>query len=289
MLTKRLIEVSSNKGAAISKYISLPVSASSCLRLVHSLHLPDYGQITHLGIDDWALRKGCSYGTAVFNMDTGRIVELLPGRDGVSLAHWLSGQNNIKTVNRDRASSFSSIMTIFDARIEQIADRFHLMKNLSEHVEAVMYSNSRLINRIVSEEKSYHNRIKPHKNSRLFDIAEIRLAEGHTQIAIAKELGLSRYTVWKYTPAENFSIGLRRTSIFDRYKSLIECELSKDASLSKIHKLIVNAGYNGSRSNFYFHFGDKNRTNPFERTISMRSLSRHMFSKDISSITNKTE
>jgi transposase len=269
--------------------MSLPISSSTGLRLVHSLKLPDCGQIIHLGVDDWALRKGCKYGTAVVNMDTGRIIDLLPDRDGASLADWLSGQNEIKTVNRDRASSFSSVLTKSNLKIEQIADRFHLVKNLSQHVEAIMHSNSRLINKVVSEEKNYHKESKPHRNCRLFDIAKSELADGYTQTAVAKKLGLSRYTVWKYAHSERFSIGLRRTNVFDKYKSLIENEFSKGTSLSKIHKLIVQAGYKGARSNFYSHFGDKNRANPFERTISMRSLSRHMFAKNISTISNRTE
>jgi transposase len=99
MLTRIMIEISANKGSVISKHIAINISSSTCLRLVHSLKLPALGQISHLGIDDWALRKGCSYGTALVDMDTNRVIDLLPGRDGESLYQWLGTQNEIKTVN----------------------------------------------------------------------------------------------------------------------------------------------------------------------------------------------
>lgn len=141
MLTRILIEISANKGAVISKYIAINISSSTCLRLVHSLKLPAFGQISHLGIDDWALRKGCSYGTALVDMDTGKVIDLLPGRDGENLYEWLGTQNGIKTVNRDRAGSYASVVSKVNQSAEQIADRFHLVKNLSECVESIIFSN----------------------------------------------------------------------------------------------------------------------------------------------------
>lgn len=145
VFSKILIEVSAHKGSIISRNIGLDLSLSSCLRLVHSLSLPSINQVIHLGIDDWVLRKGCTYGTALVDMTTGKIIDLLYGRDGVSLHHWLKGQNNIFTVKRDRATSYSSVIDRINYQINQIADRFHLVKNLSEHVDAIIHNHSRLI------------------------------------------------------------------------------------------------------------------------------------------------
>ena len=287
-LTKIMIEISANKGSVISKYIALNISSSTCLRLVHSLKLPILGQISHLGIDDWALRKWCSYGTALVDMDTSRVVDLLPGRDGESLSEWLGTQNDIKTVNRDRAGSYASVVSKVNQRAEQIADRFHLIKNLSEHIESIMFSNSALINKIVSQEKSIHNSVKLHHNSQFFDIAKSKLAMGYSQTKVAKDLNLSRYTIWKYAHSDAFPSSSRRTSIFDKYKFLIERELAAGTSLHTIHKMIVKAGYKGARSNFYIHFGTT-KSNPFEKVISMKVLSKYMFSKNIRLISSKIE
>jgi hypothetical protein len=163
-----------------------------------------------------------------------------------------------------------------------------LIKNLSEHVDSIIFSNSTLINKIVSQEKPIYNTVKLHRNSQRFDIAKSKLAMGYSQRKVAKDLNLSRYTIWKYAHWDAFPSSSRRTNIFDKYRPLIEKELAAGTSLSVIHKIIVKAGYKGARSNFYVHFGTKN-PNPFEKVISMKTLSKYMFSKNIRLISNKIE
>ena len=53
--------------------------------MIDSLPIPPTEKVTVLGIDDWAYRKGLTYGTVIANMETGKVIDLLIGRDGVSL------------------------------------------------------------------------------------------------------------------------------------------------------------------------------------------------------------
>ncbi|MDR1716512.1 MAG: hypothetical protein LBS20_11775 [Prevotella sp.] len=62
-LQKILLEISARKGAYITDAIHLPVSASTCLRVVGSLNIPIQEGVDAVGIDDWASRKGMTYGT----------------------------------------------------------------------------------------------------------------------------------------------------------------------------------------------------------------------------------
>src|SRR5690554_1658759 len=64
-LQRLLIEVSSRKGEYISDLLSIKQSSSTCLRIVKSIGMPDYQELTTIGIDDWAYRKGKSYGYPV--------------------------------------------------------------------------------------------------------------------------------------------------------------------------------------------------------------------------------
>lgn len=292
VLSKILIEVSAHKGSIISRNIGLDLSLSACLRLVHSLSLPSINQVIHLGIDDWALRKGCTYGTALVDMTTGKIIDLLYGRDGVGLHHWLKGQNNILTVNRDRATSYSSVIDKINYQINQIADRFHLVKNLSEHVDAIIHNHSRLINSIIAENNTvYKTNGKYRRNNDRFEQAKLQLSQGYNQGQVGKCLGLSRYTIWKYAQMNTYPIDIRRTNLFDSYLSTIQRELSKGTCLNRIYRLIVEEGYKGARSNFYLNFGDKNllSPNPFCKTMSMSTISKYMFLENITRIQNKVE
>jgi hypothetical protein len=37
-----------------------------------------------LGVDDWAWRKGQSYGTLLIDLQRNQVLDLLPGRDGAA-------------------------------------------------------------------------------------------------------------------------------------------------------------------------------------------------------------
>ena len=68
----------------------------------------DITQPRILGVDDWAYRKGVSYGTILIDMETFRPIDLLPSRDGQVLKNWLLDYNDVKIITRDRASSHAS-------------------------------------------------------------------------------------------------------------------------------------------------------------------------------------
>ena len=52
-------------GARLLTHLRMPASRATVLRLVRAMPMPDAPAPTHVGVDDWAMRKGCSYGTIV--------------------------------------------------------------------------------------------------------------------------------------------------------------------------------------------------------------------------------
>jgi transposase len=54
-----------------------------------------------VGVDDWAFRKGHTYGTIVVDLERGEVVELLPGRDGGELKVWLGRHPEVELLSRD--------------------------------------------------------------------------------------------------------------------------------------------------------------------------------------------
>jgi hypothetical protein len=88
-----------------------------------------------IGIDDWAYRKGHRYGTIVVDLEQGCPVDLLEDRLAETVATWLRAHPEVTVVARDRADAYASGVTQGAPDAVQVADRWHLLKNLREAVE----------------------------------------------------------------------------------------------------------------------------------------------------------
>jgi len=69
------------------------------------------------------------------DLEKQRIIDLLPDRSAETLAKWLRQYPEIELVTRDRANGYLEGVTQGAPQAVQVADRFHLLKNLHETVE----------------------------------------------------------------------------------------------------------------------------------------------------------
>jgi transposase len=77
-------------GSRILQRLALPASDDTVLRAVqHAGDVPADGPIRSLAVDDWAWRKGQSYGTIFVDLDKHRVVDLLPDRSTEAVRAWL--------------------------------------------------------------------------------------------------------------------------------------------------------------------------------------------------------
>lgn len=137
LMRRLILLLSSTVGTFIAQGIGLEVSPRTLLRVVGREEVP-VPTPRVLGVDDFALAKGRTYGTLLCDLETGRPIDVLPGRSKQVLLEWLRNHPGVEIVARDRASSYADAISEGAPQAIQVADRFHLVKNLTEALKEVV-------------------------------------------------------------------------------------------------------------------------------------------------------
>lgn len=199
------LQMSSMQSSGLLKSMGVNVSKSTVLRDLHRMRVPDEKAIRRIGIDDWAFRKGSDYGSIIVNLATGRPVDMLSSRTEKEFSEWLEKHRDIWLLSRDRATAFSGAARSCGRSITEIADRFHLMKNLGECVTDTISSQYESITKLFASEAKSEDLLaqdtaSPQKRYAEERLKEVRrlLEEGKSIARIMKLLRMSRKTVNKY-------------------------------------------------------------------------------------------
>ncbi|MEU9456246.1 transposase [Streptomyces sp. NPDC048277] len=88
-----------------------------------------------LGVDKFAFRKGCTYGAVLVDVEAGRVVDVLPDRTSGTFAAWLKEHPGAEIICRDRATAYTKAVREAAPDALEVADRRHLLQNLSAAVE----------------------------------------------------------------------------------------------------------------------------------------------------------
>src|SRR5713226_3366593 len=76
--------------------------------------------------------------TSIILLETRRPIELLPDRSTETAEAWLRTHPEVEIVSRDRGRNYATAARKGAPQAQQIADRFHLLKNLRETLKDLM-------------------------------------------------------------------------------------------------------------------------------------------------------
>lgn len=255
-------------GARLARELGLLTSADTLLRrLKTGRGDPEVPTPRYLGVDDWAWKKGQRYGTLLCDLERGCIVDLLPERSAESLAEWLRRHPGVEVISRDRAGVYAEGAATGAPGAVQVADRFHLFKNLTDALQRILERHhGRLrravevatteaapsgvapVTRISASERQKQAR-RERRLARYSEAVELkRLGLSHS--AIARKMGIGRRTVIRWLRQGSFPERRdrpRRQHLLDPYQEYVRQRWTEGVTnASQIFREIRDRGYRGT-------------------------------------------
>lgn len=264
LVAKHGLYCSSNKAKALINATGIPLCNTTVLRDIHRMNVDEYNCVENIGIDDWAFRKGVTYGSIIINLDTGQAIDLLGNRNQDSFEAWLENHQKVSLVSRDRSTEYSAAISSSGMNITEVADRFHLIKNMSDCITKVIsenYADYRGLIRAGENQPAKEVPVRKEAPVRvdsrqvMFDEVKELQGKGFKIAKIAKQLGIARQTVRKYMSYDKLPrrTGKNRNGYY-RYDTYVEDEYKHGKELAKIYMEITAKGFKGSRTPFYDHY-----------------------------------
>ncbi|WP_102128610.1 ISL3 family transposase [Deinococcus planocerae] len=216
------LEVGAESAARVLGHCGCPVSADALLAQVRQPRAPAVVPVRHLGVDDWAWCKGKTYGTILVDLERHCVVDLLPDREADTLAGWLTSHPEVEVITRDRGGAYQEGAARGAPQAQQVADRWHLLKNLRETLEryfqrthatfaalgkALLVPDPGAVEVAAQdppEEPAAPPQTRPpsaHQQQR-FEAVKRLLAQGLPGAQVARAAGVARGTVRKYAQWE---------------------------------------------------------------------------------------
>lgn len=270
-------------GSRLLATLGMTVSPDTLLRLIRKAPEPEVTAPRVLGVDDWAKRKGHSYGTILVDLEAQQAVDLLPDRTAESFAKWLKEHLGVEIISRDRGTEYIRGANEGAPDAIQVADRWHLLSNLREALKRLLESKHGCLRAAADRSRqdgSKQEKLSPNHDERLeksiesttppkLTKAEKRRLErrakrqeryeavkelhrlGVSKSEIARRLNLDWRTVDKYIKADECPVYARshkRPSILDPYMDYMRQRWESGChNATQIWREIRKLGFGGAR------------------------------------------
>jgi transposase len=205
-------------GSRLLKDLGVVVSGETLLNHICSSRLRTHRTPKVLSVDDFAFRRGTRYGTVLVDLERHTLVDVLPDRSADTFARWLVEHPGVEIISRDRGGEYVEAARKAAPHAVQVADRFHLLKNLRDVVLRVFKQHTEVLDLVPTpavhfqrltnlrlDRKASKERMREQAR-KLYRSIHTLSKKGMKNAQIARTLGIHRHTVEKYlafkTPPE---------------------------------------------------------------------------------------
>src|SRR5215211_2917389 len=197
-------------GSRLLKDLGIVVSGDTLLNHIRSSRLRAHRTPKVLSVDDFAFCRGTRYGTVLVDLERRMLVDVLPDRSADTFSRWLVEHPGVEIVSRDRGGEYAEAARRAAPHAVQVADRFHLLKNLRDVVSRVFRQHEEVLKLVPTpmnhfqrlttlrlDRKASKERTREHTR-KLFESIHVLSKKGMKNAQVARELRIHRHTVEKY-------------------------------------------------------------------------------------------
>jgi transposase len=273
------LELGGRAGARLALELGIVAARDALLRRIKAAPVPEVGKVRVLGVDDFAFKKGSTYGTILVNLEEHKVVDLLPERSQESLVAWFGSHpaTGVEVATRDRSNIYREGLAKGAPGATHVADRWHLLHNLTLTLEEYLLQQRPILRKAAAPEAVPENEDdedfgcgpimpnRPRNHERKIEEAArkrherlVRQWEDIRRLYLAKadlrdichQLGISARTVYRYKdlaeppPRPAYK---RRASVLDPYVPYLVARWREGCHNGKqLYREIREQGYRNS-------------------------------------------
>jgi transposase len=299
-------------GSRLARQLGINASGDTFLRELRrqGLSITDRGPRV-LGIDDWAWRKGQRYGTILCDLEQSKVIDLLPERSEGSTEDWIRNHPGTEIVSRDRASLYAEAATKAAPQAIQVADRWHLLHNMSDTLTDVLTPFHRLLTEVAkataitpevkdtaavtqtvstvpARAQRQQQRKKENRERRIASYETVMelLRQGLKQSEVAHRCGLGVRTIRRWQRVQEFperKVGHRRSRLDSHTEYIRQRWQAGCHNATRLWRELHTRGYSGQpasvRNWIRRHYGSRRSNSPHPATpaaTAARASPRHV-------------
>lgn len=255
-------------GARLCTHLGIHLSRPTMLKSLFLVPTPPVEQVRRAGIDDFAWKRGKTYGTVIVDLESHKLIDLLPDREAESVKTWFEQHPEVDLVSRDRGGAYADGAAQGAPQARQVADRWHLCKNIGDAVEAFLIRTHVRLPAAASNPpepaaspeafsttpgRRRQSQARLLRKWKLYQQVQELHQQGNSLRTIADQLGLARNTVRKYVrqPPEPPQPTPRplRASILDPYEDYLLKRWSEGCrNAALLYRELCEQGFTGGNS-----------------------------------------
>lgn len=252
-------------GARLLHHLGVSIGGDTLLAHIRRFPFAERPTPRILSVDDFAIRRGRTYGSILVDLERHCAVDLLPDRSTKTFATWLAAHPGIEVISRDRSGEYAEGARQGAPTAAQVADRFHLLRNLHDVALRIFKRHAKRLAQVAApgaaqqtltrlrlDREASKAQTRGEMHARFTTIHHMA-STGMSRSVIARELGIHRHTVQKYLasalPPERHHYS-RKTSILAPYEGYLLAQWHGGChNAMQLWREIVAQGYAGSYRN----------------------------------------